>query len=143
MKSKISHKGIVEAVDGSKVKVRITQSSACAACKVANHCSAAESKEKVVEVIDNVAAETRAIGDEVVVAMPVENGRRAVVIAFVIPFLLMVLVLVLTLWLSGDEALSALLAIASLVPYYAALFFAEKKIARKFSFVIENSTNIN
>ena len=140
---KISHKGVVEAVDADLVKVRITQGSACAVCKVANHCSAAESKEKTVEVVCDDAAKTYAVGDEVVVSMPMGNGRRAVLLAFILPFLVMLAVLLLTLWATGNEALAALLALASLVPYYAILHLSEKKIARKFSFVIEQSTNIN
>ena len=139
---KISHKGVVETVDADTVKVRITQGSACAACKVANHCSAAESKEKAVEVVCDDAARY-AVGDEVVVSMPMGNGSRAVLLAFILPFLVLLAVLLLTLWVSGDEALSALLALASLVPYYAILYLSEKKIARTFSFVIEQSTNIN
>ncbi|MBO4821193.1 MAG: SoxR reducing system RseC family protein [Prevotella sp.] len=139
---KISHKGVVEAVDADTVKVRITQGSACAACRVANHCSAAESKEKTVEVVCTDAGKY-AVGDEVVVSMPMGNGSRAVSLAFVFPFLVMLAVLLLTLWATGDEALSALLAIASLIPYYAFIYLSEKKIAKKFSFVIEQSTNIN
>ena len=140
---KISHKGVVEAVDAEHVKVRITQGSACAACKVANHCSAAESKEKVVEVACHDDDKTYSVGDEVVVSMPMGNGSMAVFLAFILPFLVMLAALLLTLWITGDEALSAILALVSLLPYYAILYLAEKKIARKFSFVIEQSTNIN
>ena len=49
MSTKISHSGIVERIDGDCVQVRIVQTSACAACKVAGYCNAAESKEKVID----------------------------------------------------------------------------------------------
>ena len=50
MSTKISHSGIVERINGDCVQVRIVQTSACAACKVAGYCNAAESKEKVIDV---------------------------------------------------------------------------------------------
>ena len=50
MSNKIKHSGVVDGVDGTTVRVRILQSSACSACKVASHCNASETKEKLVEV---------------------------------------------------------------------------------------------
>ena len=92
----------MEEVRGDSVRVRIVQTSACAACKVAGHCSAAESKEKVVEVVDCRAA-AYAPGDSVVVSIEPSTGRRAVILAFVVPFLILVAVLVIALWAIGDE----------------------------------------
>ena len=133
--SRISHEGVVEEVRGDSVRVRIVQTSACAACKVAGHCSAAESKEKVVEVVDGRAA-AYAPGDNVVVSIEPSTGRRAVILAFVVPFLILVAVLVVALWVTGDEGVAAIVALASLVPYYLLLHGMERRLARKFSFVI-------
>ena len=133
--SRISHEGVVEEVRGDSVRVRIAQTSACAACKVAGHCSATESKEKVVEVVDGRAS-AYAPGDTVVVSMDPSTGRRAVILAFVVPFFILVAVLVISLWVTGDEGLSAIIALASLVPYYLLLHGMEHCLARKFSFVI-------
>ncbi|MQO97027.1 SoxR reducing system RseC family protein, partial [Prevotella copri] len=38
MNNKIKHSGIVESVEEGCVCIRIVQSSACSACKVAAHC---------------------------------------------------------------------------------------------------------
>ena len=46
MSNKIKHAGVVDGVEGECVRVRILQSSACSACKVAAHCNASETKEK-------------------------------------------------------------------------------------------------
>jgi sigma-E factor negative regulatory protein RseC len=57
MNNKIRHTGIIESITDGWVKVRILQTSACAACKVAGHCNAAEAKEKIVAVrCDKIAA---------------------------------------------------------------------------------------
>ena len=38
MSTKISHSGVIERIEPDKVQVRIVQTSACAACKVASYC---------------------------------------------------------------------------------------------------------
>ena len=58
MRNKISHSGVIDRIDGGHVKVRIVQTSACAACKVAGYCNAAESKEKIVDVYCDSVAKT-------------------------------------------------------------------------------------
>ena len=52
----IKHLGIVENIQGSHLSVRIVQTSACAACSVKGHCSSADSKDKIIDIIDTAAA---------------------------------------------------------------------------------------
>ena len=138
MMNKISHTGIVEAIEGGRVSVRIMQTSACVACKAAAHCSAAESKEKMVEVDDPEAAERHQVGDTVVVAMSERNGRDAVMLSFGIPLVVLIFTMVAVRWMTGKDGLAALTGVASLIPYYVAVFLLRGKLARKFAFVIEN-----
>ena len=136
--NKISHTGIVESIKGDCVNVRIVQTSACAACKVAGHCSAAESKEKVVQVVDRDAASRCHVGEQVSVAMTANRGRNAVILAFVIPFFILLVALVLCLKITGDEGMSALVGIGSLIPYYVGIYLFNDRLTRHFAFVIEN-----
>ena len=136
MTGKITHKGVVEKAGDGWVDVRILQTSACSACKVAGHCSAAESKEKTVQVSTGK-SDNYQPGDPVVVAMTSTNGRDAVILAFILPFVIMVAVLVACLLVTGNEGIAALAGIASLVPYYAVVYRCKDRLARKFSFVIE------
>ena len=53
MSNKIRHEGVIDSIDEGCVHVRILQTSACAACKVAGYCNAAEAKEKIVDVFCN------------------------------------------------------------------------------------------
>ncbi len=46
----IEHHGIVENINGSHLKVRIVQTSACAACSAKGHCALADTKEKLITV---------------------------------------------------------------------------------------------
>ena len=136
--NKISHEGIVQSVGVDQLEVRITQSSACAACKVAAHCSAAESKEKIVHVQCANAMELYHVGDTVTVSMSSKNGRDAVMLGFVFPFLLLVIVLLLCLRYTGDEGIAALASIAALIPYYFGLWAFNEKVKRRFAFIIDN-----
>ena len=51
MSHQIEHSGVVQHVGDGHVQVLIVQTSACAACKVASYCNAAESKEMMVTVL--------------------------------------------------------------------------------------------
>ena len=44
------------------LSVRIVQTSACAACSVKGHCSSADSKDKIIDIIDTAAASYQASG---------------------------------------------------------------------------------
>lgn len=72
----------------------------CSACKLASSCNAAEARGTVSEA----------------------TSRRAVIVGFGIPFLLLVAALVITLYLTGNETKAALLSVLSLVPYYLVIY---------------------
>ncbi|MBR5084073.1 MAG: SoxR reducing system RseC family protein [Prevotella sp.] len=135
-KNTISHEGIIQDVTDECIKVKILQTSACAVCKVHGHCSAAESKEKIIEV-RNITTTTHQVGDKVVVVMGKDEGRDAIILAFIVPFVLMVGVLIITFYLSKNEALAALFGLGVLIPYYFLLYLFKDKITRKFAFRLE------
>lgn len=136
MSQKICHSGIVESIDDGCVHVRIVQTSACAACKVAGYCNAAESKEKIIDVYcDSVAAYQ--IGQQVVVSTSGQVAVKALLWAFGVPFVLLMTVLVLVLLLTANEGLAALSALAALVPYYLVLWLLRNKMREQLAFRIE------
>lgn len=136
MGNRISHSGIVESIQDGCVKVRIVQTAACAACKVASHCNAAESKVKMVDVFCCDTAKYKT-GQEVVVWALKEVANKALLLGFGIPFLLLLGVLVAMLYLTDNEGLAALAALGSLVPYYFLLWFWRDNIRQQISFHIE------
>ena len=136
MSNKISHPGVIDRIEGDCVKVRIIQTSACAACKVASHCNASESKEKIVDVICCDTAKY-ATGQEVVVSASKEVANRALLLGFGIPLLLMVAVLLIVLRWTGDEGIAALASLGALIPYYIILWLLRDSIRQQVSFRIE------
>ena len=136
MSTQISHSGIIERIDTGCVHVRIVQTSACAACKVAGYCHAAESKEKIVDVYKSNVDGLK-VGDTVTVTASTQIATQALLLGFAFPFLLLVLVLILVLWLTADEATAGLSALASLLPYYGVLYLFRHQLRDKFAFDIE------
>lgn len=136
MSNKISHPGVVDGIEGDCVKVRIVQTSACAACKVAAHCNASESKEKLVDVFGCDTAKY-ATGQEVVVSASREVANRALLLGFGLPLLLLIGVLLMVLRWTGDEGMAAMASLGALVPYYIVLWLLRDSIRQQVSFRIE------
>jgi sigma-E factor negative regulatory protein RseC len=136
MDNNIQHLGVVETISGTHVSVKIVQTSACSGCSVKGHCSAAESKEKIVDVY-MPSATSFSVGDKVMVVGAASLGMEAVLLAFVAPFVLLVVALFICMSLTNDELLSALISILLLVPYYYVIWLFRNRLKRKFSFTIK------
>lgn len=137
MENKIRHEGIVEAKDGCHIKVRILQASACAGCKVAAHCNTADSKEKIVDVIDKDGHWQ--IGQSVVVSTRSSMASRALLIGFGLPLMLMLVLVVVLSAARCSEGMTALLMLGSLIPYYLVVWLCRDRIARNISFQLEET----
>ena len=136
----IKHLGIVENIQGSHLSVRIVQTSACAACSGKGHCSSADSKDKIIDIIDTAASSYR-VGEKVMVIGETSMGMMAVVLAFIIPFILLIFSLFLFMALMENELYSALLSLAILIPYYFILWLNKTRLKQKFSFTIKPINN--
>ena len=136
----IKHLGIVENIEGSHLSVRIVQTSACAACSAKGHCSSADSKDKIIDIIDTAASSYR-VGEKVMVIGETSMGMMAVVLAFIIPFILLIFSLFLFMALMENELYSALLSLAILIPYYFILWLNKTRLKQKFSFTIKPINN--
>ena len=136
----IKHLGIVENIQGSHLSVRIVQTSACAACSVKGHCSSADSKDKIIDIIDTAAASYQ-VGENVMVVGETSMGMQAVALAFIMPFVLLIFTLFLFMALIENELYAALLSLAVLVPYYYILWLNKTRLKQKFSFTIKPINN--
>lgn len=137
MSNKIRHEGVIDNIDEGCVHVRILQTSACAACKVAGYCNAAEAKEKIVDVFCDSAAKQYSKGQQVVVSTSGSVASKALLWAFGLPFVLMMAVLVFVLWQTGDEGIAAISCLLALIPYYGLLYLLRHRMRRQMAFTIE------
>lgn len=139
-KNTIKHLGIVENIQGNHLSVKIVQTSACASCSVKGHCSSADSKDKIIDITDPAASDYR-VGEEVMIVGEMSMGVMAVVLAFVVPFLLLILTLFLFMAWMNNELYAALAALTVLVPYYFILWLNKTRLKQKFSFTIKPINN--
>lgn len=139
MNTSIKHCGIVDEISDRCIKVRIVQSSACASCKVASHCNASESKEKIVEVYDDN-SKLFSVGDNVVVIASTKVGLFAVFLSSVIPLFLLIVTLATVLAITNNEVYAALSSIGILIPYYIILYIFKDRIRSRLSFKITHET---
>ena len=129
----IKHDGIVIAVNGDgTVLVRIVQTSACASCKAKAMCASAESKEKeILAMGDGLLA----IGDEAEVMVQQKMGWKAVLLAYILPFLVMMAVVAIgNGLLSIREEVIGTAALCAMGVYYIVLGMFKDKIQKEFSF---------
>lgn len=138
----IKHDGIVIAVNGDgTVRVRIVQTSACAACKAKAMCASAENSEKeltayIMQDYINQECSDIKIGDEVVVMVQQKMGWKAVLLAYILPFVVMIAVIALGNGLMNiREEIIGTAALGALALYYIILGFFKDRIQKEFSFI--------
>ena len=144
----IKHDGIIIALNGDGTAlVRIVQTSACAACKAKAMCASAESAEKEMTVV-LLGDEQWAVGNEVEVMVQQKMGWKAVVLAYLLPFFVMLAVMFIgngllamgdgATGLLGDEAkreaVLGTVALCAMAVYYLVLGMFKDKLQKEFSF---------
>ncbi len=127
----VSHDGVVVTASVGRVQVKITTQSACAACHARSMCPAADTRDKF---IDAVTTEGLTPGDTVRVIMQERAGWRAVGVAFLGPFVLLMIVLLVVNALTGNPVTAGLLALGSLVPYFLMVYALRARLARGIEF---------
>ncbi len=130
----MEHMGVVEDCKGQVVSVRIEQQAACAGCHARSACSAAEKEDKIVEVF-YVKNDVKK-GDRVLLIGQSSLGLYAVLLAYVLPFLLVLLTLFLTSMFISSELISGTISLLVILPYYVVLSLFKERLKKKFSFDI-------
>ncbi len=137
MENSIRHEGTVESIEGEHVRVRITQQSACSACKVASHCTASESKVKIIDVLHCQRQDLK-VGDPVVVCTSSHSAGKALLWGFGYPLLLLLATIGVMLGMEFNDGVAALTAIGALIPYYIILWVFRRRITKSIAFSIED-----
>lgn len=134
MSEQITHEGIIDHIEKDMVSVRILSKSACAACHSKGMCSISEMTEKLIEIHNSGSHFTA--GQEVNVILDQTMGNKAVVLGYLLPFVIMIITLVVASSFMS-ELWAGLSAIAILLPYYLLLYSFKNKLSKTFSFRIE------
>ena len=147
----IRHDGIIIALNGDGIaRVRIVQTSACSACKAKAMCASAESKEKEMDVvlIGDESMRLRGesmnykVGDEVEVMVQQRMGWKAVILAYLLPFFVMLAVICVgNGLLNVREEVLGTIALCAMAVYYLVLGLFKDKLQKEFSFTAKKKNN--
>lgn len=132
MQNTIEHQGVIISIDGKVAHVKIEQTSACASCHVKSVCGASEKSEKIIDA--NLLDTSLKIGDQVTVIGQKSLGIQAILLAYVLPFIVIVSMLFIVNIFTTNELVIGTCALASLIPYFAILRLMRNKIQAKFQF---------
>ena len=128
----IRHTGVVLSVSDKTAHVEIVQTSACSACKAKSMCMSAESQQKQMDVI---MLEPLKVGDQVEVEVRERLAWKAILLAYILPFLVMMAVIValdfLTDW---SEAVVGTLSLCAIALYYIGLSVFKHRLQTQFTF---------
>lgn len=131
----IEHSGIIQNVNGKHIQVQIVQMSACSSCHAKGACSAADVDEKLIDVeTDRVDFK---VGESVILYGQSSMGLLAVLLAFVIPFVLILVTLLILKSYVDNDALSGSIALGTLVPYFLILSQFNSKLKSRLKFQVK------
>ena len=132
----IEHEGTIRKIDGNQLTILISQNSACSECHAKGACMAADTKEKMVDVVDDTGMYR--LNERVMLLGKTSIGYKAILWAFVIPLILMIGVIVAStsIWDIG-ELQAAFMSIIVLAPYYAFLYMVRAKMGELLAFTIK------
>ena len=128
----IRHEGIVLSINGEKAHVQIVQTSACSACKARSMCMSSESQSKE---MDAIMLEPMKIGDKVEVEVRERLAWKAVLLAYILPFIVMLAIIaILDFATDWSEAVVGTLSLCGLALYYIGLSVFRNRLQKQFSF---------
>ncbi len=128
----IRHEGIVLSINGEKAHVQIVQTSACSACKARSICMSSESQNKE---MDAIMLEPMKIGDKVEVEVRERLAWKAVLLAYILPFIVMLAIIaILDFATDWSEAVVGTLSLCGIALYYIGLSVFRNRLQKQFSF---------
>ncbi len=131
--SEIKHAGFVSEVVDGRVKVSLFRPEACGSCHMKDYCGGDQDERQEFE----VAADGYSVGEEVLLHMSTSTGLRAVLLAYIVPFLLLVIVLIASLQLGLSESIAGIVSLLTTATYYMLLKLFATDIKDQFSIQIQ------
>jgi positive regulator of sigma E activity len=130
----IEHNGIIKDIQNNLIQVLITQQSACSDCDAKGACTVSDHQEKIINIESSDSSFIK--GENIILTGRQSIGFYAVLLAFVLPFILVLITLIILHLFVINEIISGVAALLVLVPYYAILSLFNKRMKANFKFEI-------
>ena len=136
----ICKEGIVSAIHGDQIEVEITISSACSECHAKSICIPSDHKRETV-LAQSLYNEHFEVGDKVHLVLKGSAGGKAVVLAYLLPFIVLMVALFGTYAITKSELAGVIVSVVFVVIYYIILKTQNKKIEQNFQFFVKRMEN--
>ncbi len=130
----IEQKGIIEEIVNVTAKVHITSISACASCASKGACHAGETASKYVDVF--IGNSNFHKGEVVNISMKKTLGLKATLLAYILPFIVLLITLVILVETGVNEGIAGLISLIVLIPYFLVLYLYKNKLQKVFQFTL-------
>jgi sigma-E factor negative regulatory protein RseC len=130
----IEQEGIVEEIAGQRIRVKLRRDSACGQCSAHALCNLSDVSGRIIEATDG--STNLKTGDVVGVAITRSMGNKAVIVGYLVPFVLLLSVLITLNSLGFNELLSGLFSISILIPYYLLIYLLRDRLKNSFYFTV-------
>jgi len=131
--SDICHQGTVKEIKEKVLYVEIERHTACAACHAQSVCLTFSKKDEIIPVPTNE-PENFKVGERVHVNLKQSLGTKAVVIAYLFPFLVLAIGLFVTYYFTKNELLSIVVSFSATALYFFMIKKMDKRLKKEFSF---------
>ena len=136
----ICKEGIVRSIHGDQIEVEITISSACSECHAKSICIPSDHKRETV-LAQSLYNEHFEVGDKVHLVLKGSAGGKAVVLAYLLPFIVLMVALFGTYAITKSELTGVIVSVVFVVIYYIILKTQNKKIEQNFQFFVKRMEN--
>jgi len=133
--SNICHQGIIKEIKANTLFVEIERSAACSACHAKGACLASQRKDEIIPIF-TPNPDTFQVSEVVQVNMKKTMGSKAVVIAYLCPFLALALGLFVTYSFTNNELLSIGVAFGATALYFLFIKKMETRLKKHFTFFV-------
>lgn len=135
MENQVCKEGIVRKIQENHIWVEIVVSSACGGCAAKSLCNITEKKNELIEA-QNISGEVFQIGESVNLRMKQHFARKAVLLCYGLPCVVLLLGLFGCYALTHIDWLSVLVALALVAVYYITIKIWDKRLTRNFVFYV-------
>lgn len=132
----ICKEGIVRAVNGDNIEVEITVSSACSECHAKSICIPTDHRQETVTA-QSLYGEHFEPGEKVQLVLKGSAGNKAVVLAYLLPFVVLMIALFGTYAITKSELAGVIVSLVFVALYFIILKTQNKKIEQKFQFFVK------
>ncbi|MDE7149599.1 MAG: SoxR reducing system RseC family protein [Bacteroidales bacterium] len=136
----IEHEVSILSVDPTRhtARVRLVSQSACAGCAARKVCAVQESQDKE-WTVDYPTEEHYTAGEKAILVISEKNGFKAVLLAYILPFLCLTGLIFGLSRLTQDELLIGLTALGGVALYFIVLAFSKKRLSRTLRYGIRHA----